>query len=229
MTPQQLIAGCQGLVRSLAWKIHRKLPRSVDLDDLIAYGQIGLAEAARDFDAGRGFSFTTYAFHRVRGAIFDGLAKMNWFNHRDYHASRYEYMANDLLRQDASSPSPSATAEDDVCWLKSVSGRLAVINLASATDGSSPQFEATDTTGPAAALVAREIHQRLHQLIGELPEQAAQLIRAAYFEGLTLQEAGARLGISKSWASRLHDKALKQLARLLAQHGIDEAPAAGAA
>jgi RNA polymerase sigma factor for flagellar operon FliA len=229
MTPQQLIASCQGLVRSLAWKIHRKLPPATDLEDLIAYGQIGLAEAARDFDASRGFSFTTYAFHRVRGAIFDGLSKMNWFSHRDYHASRYEYMANEVLSQDAAAAPASATAEEDVGWLKSISGRLAVVNLATAKDGSSPDFEAEDTAQPSAALAAREIHQRLHQLIGELPEQAAQLIRASYFEGLTLQEAGKRLGISKSWASRLHDKALKQLARLLAQHGIDEAPAAGAA
>ena len=76
---QQLIESCQGLVRSLAWKIHQKLPRGVDLDDLIAYGQIGLAQAARDFDVSRGGQFSTFAWYRTRGAILDGLAQMSWF------------------------------------------------------------------------------------------------------------------------------------------------------
>ena len=47
---QRLIEEYQGLVRSLALRIHRKLPRYIDIEDLIAYGQVGLAEAARDFD-----------------------------------------------------------------------------------------------------------------------------------------------------------------------------------
>ena len=76
LTTQQLVVSCQGLVRSLAWKIHCKLPRSVDLEDLVCYGQIGLVEAARDFDSSRGGQFTTYAYYRIRGAILDGMSKM---------------------------------------------------------------------------------------------------------------------------------------------------------
>ena len=56
---QQLMTSCQGLVRSIAWKIHQRLPAHVDLEDLVSYGQIGLAEAARDFDSGRGGQFST--------------------------------------------------------------------------------------------------------------------------------------------------------------------------
>ncbi len=51
---QQSVDECQGLVRSLALKIHRGLPRRVELDDLIGYGQVGLVEAAREFDPARG-------------------------------------------------------------------------------------------------------------------------------------------------------------------------------
>src|SRR5437867_7017327 len=77
---QVLIEGCQGLVRSLAWKIHRKLPPHVELDDLIAFGQLGLVQAARDYDPSKGSKFITYAYYRIRGSIFDGLSKMAWFN-----------------------------------------------------------------------------------------------------------------------------------------------------
>ncbi|MGV2335702.1 MAG UNVERIFIED_CONTAM: hypothetical protein LVR18_16830 [Planctomycetaceae bacterium] len=63
-----MINGCQGLVRTIAWRVHQRLPKTVDLDDLIGYGQVGLAEAARDFDETKGSQFVTYAWYRVRGA-----------------------------------------------------------------------------------------------------------------------------------------------------------------
>ena len=66
----------------------------------------------------------------------------------------------------------------------------------------------------------REICSKLHELIDSLPQEAGQLIRAAYFEGLTLQEAGQRLGIGKSWASRLHAKTLQRLGRSLRLMGV---------
>ena len=73
---QQSVEECQGLVRSLALKVHRGLPRRVDLDDLIGYGQVGLVEAANEFDGSRGTRFATFAYYRIRGAIYDGLAAL---------------------------------------------------------------------------------------------------------------------------------------------------------
>ena len=96
-TTQELMNGCQGLVRSIAWKIHQKVPRNVELDDLIGYGQVGLAEAARDFDQSRETQFTTYAYYRIRGAILDGLSTMSWFKRADYYRGRYEHAANNVL------------------------------------------------------------------------------------------------------------------------------------
>src|SRR4051812_22091921 len=91
-TPQQLVHSCQGLVRSLAWQIHRKCPAQVELDDLIAYGQVGLAQAANEFDPVRANQFTTYAYYRIRGAILDGLSQLSWFRSYEKRA-RYERMA----------------------------------------------------------------------------------------------------------------------------------------
>jgi RNA polymerase sigma factor for flagellar operon FliA len=220
-TTQELIASCQGLVRSLAWKIHCKLPKHVDLDDLVSYGQVGLAEAARDYEAGRG-NFTTYAYHRVRGAILDGLSKMRWFNQVDYHRGTYERMAHNVLHpEDGTQGGGADTLEDDARWLKNVGGALATVYLfchasderndaaAGVADGSA--------TSPPTALLKQEINEKLHQLVDALPSDAAALIRGAYFEGLSLKEAGERIGVSKAWASRLHAKTLGQLARSLAE------------
>ena len=73
---------------------------------------------------------------------------------------------------------------------------------------------------PPSVLIGREITQKLHDLINTLPATEANLIRATYFEGLTLQEAGEKMGFSKSWASRLHAKTLQRLARSLKQAGL---------
>lgn len=221
---QQLIEGCQGLVRSLAWAIHRGLPDTVELDDLIAYGQVGLAEAARDFDATRGLKFSTYAYHRVRGAIYDGLSKMTWFSRSQYQRLRFAQRANDLLGvENESGTDPSVTrTEEDGRWLSRMAGGLAVAYLATHVHDDSEQASLADADTPAPPTVAidRETTERLHQLIDGLPPDAGVLIRATYFEGLTLQEAGRRLGISKAWASRLHAKTLDRLARALRRIGL---------
>lgn len=76
-------------------------------------------------------------------------------------------------------------------------------------------LEDGSVAAPATQVINQEVHQKLNELIEALPPEARKLIRAAYFEGLTLKEAGERLGVSKSWASRLHAKTLTQLAQAL--------------
>ena len=222
--PQQLIEQHQGLVRSLAVKIHRRLPQRVELDDLIGYGEVGLAEAARDFDPGRGLQFSTFAYYRIRGAIYDGLSKMTWFGRAHYQQVRNEQMSGEVLRADAEKENDAgATAktddESELRWLRDLSRTLAVVYLASHADekdhAGSDALVDTSTLSPLETAMRREIYHRLHQLIGCLPPESGGLIRAVYFEGLTLQEAGLRLGISTSWASRLHAKAIEQLGRSL--------------
>jgi RNA polymerase sigma factor for flagellar operon FliA len=208
---------CQGLVRSIAWKIHCRLPPHVDLDDLIGYGQVGLAEAARDFDPGREVRFTTFAYYRIRGSIFDGLSKMNWFRQIDYHRGTYEQHANEILESYAGD-SATSTLQEDVQWFRSVAGTLSMVYLFSSFSSGGVDavgFPQSNDRSPDESAVLDELRSRLLDLIETLPDNAKQLIRGAYFEGLTLKEAGERIGISKAWASRLHAKTLKQLAGAL--------------
>src|SRR6185437_1438417 len=129
-TAHELIAECQGLVRALAWKIHRGLPSNVDSEDLIAYGQLGLAEAARDFDASRTGAFSTYAYYRIRGAIYDGLSKMSWFSLARYARLRYAQRANELLAaENDAAQSGERRVEDDVRWFRGLVSGLAVAYL----------------------------------------------------------------------------------------------------
>lgn len=213
-----LFDSCQGLVRSLAWRIQSKMGKLVELDDLIAYGQLGLVEAARKFDPGRGMAFTTYAHYRIRGAILDGLEKLRWFNKAAFRGSRYEHLATDFLVSD------NPSEQNDGTWLVQTSRSLAVSYLLSsdAVAAAAAAIEDDSNAAPDAGLMSEELRVMVHKAIEQLPPQVALLIRWTYFEGLNLKEAGERLGISKAWASRLHARALSMLAGKLKQVGYEQ-------
>lgn len=207
LSPAELIHSCQGLVRSIAWKIHQRLPSSIDLDDLISYGQVGLAEAARDFDTTRGIQFTTYAYYRVRGAVLDGLSTMSWFSPADYSRGRYEQGANAVLRE--SSSEQGITGELD--WFTGTTRALSAACLISDLASASEDHRMAETCSPSAAAEADDLKQVIEQAMNCLTEQERNLIKDVYFKGLTIKEAGERIGISKAWASRLHARVLKSL------------------
>jgi RNA polymerase sigma factor for flagellar operon FliA len=224
-TPQQLITDGQALVRSLALGVVRNIPMPVDLDDLIAYGQVGLAEAAREFDPKQGAQFTTFAYYRVRGAIYDGVSKMSWTSRARYKRYRNAQLANEALQAESEALGESDSLEQQARWLRNVSEKLAVVYLASGADegrGGIRESSLEDPCASPSALVAgREISEKLRQVVEQLPSTEQRLIRTIYFEGATLQEAASQIGISKSWASRMHAQILEQLARTLRRIGAE--------
>lgn len=204
---QKRILGCQGLVRTIAWKIHRKVSRHADLDDLIGYGQVGLIEAARGFDSNRGYEFTTFAYHRIRGAILDGLSKMTWFRRADYMGGRYEVTASDSLR------GAHDEGRGDLSALSHAATGLGVVHLfCQLSEGG---FEVAEDADPGEVATTNELKELLVGLLRDLDNPERELIQAVYFDGLTLEEAGERAGHSKSWASRTHSRVIKTLARRL--------------
>ena len=212
------------MVHSLAARIARSVPVRVDLEDLIAYGELGLAQAARDYAPDRGAEFTSFAYYRIRGAIYDGLAQMTWTSRAQYRRLRHLQMAEEVLAEDAASTPPAGneSLESGVRWLRSVTDKLATVYLTSqGEEGSSIRDSAIeDPQATASTIVAQqEIGEQLHRLIGELPDMERRLIKAVYLDGATLQKASQTLGISRSWASRMHAKALETLARSLRRLG----------
>ena len=212
----KLIEEGQGLVRSLALKVHRGLPIRVELDDLIAYGQLGLAEAAQAYDPEQGTRFTSFAYYRIRGAIYDGVSKMSWTSRARLRRMRFQAMADEVLENDQNEDSGDSSPEDDAAWLGRVTERLAVVYLATGEDedsGNSPIENAVDTQDTPSKVVANaELQRKLRTVVDDLPVDARRLITSIYFDGYTLTQAADRCGISKSWASRLHAKSLDQMA-----------------
>ncbi len=211
-----LIVTYMGLVRALAWKVHQKVPRQVDLEDLVGYGTIGLAEAATTFDPARGFKFTTYAFYRIRGAILDGLSKMSWFKIERFNDGSYRPGKGDDREDETLSP---ADLEMPLEWFRQTAERLESQRTTALSSAALVNYADSGLTGEGEAS-RREVSERVRQLVDALPATAAELLRATYYEGLTLKDAAARMGRNKSWASRLHAQALAKLERQLRQEGL---------
>ncbi len=210
-----LIAEGQALVRSLAARIHRNIPVRVDLEDLIAYGEVGLAEAARDFDPEQGTRFNTFAYYRIQGSIYDGLAKMTWTSRSRYKRLRYEQMAADALEQESSGEIASDSLKSHGDWFGRTTDKLAVVFLAAGdAEGQGSVTDSVSDPGEEAPqlVMHREADQKLREMVDQLPNEERRLVRMVYFEGKTLQDASSQMGISKSWASRLHGRILERLA-----------------
>ena len=204
----------QGLVRAMAWRLHRRLGRNVDIDDLVAYGQIGLLEAIQSFDEKRGVKFATFAWYRVRGAIFDGLTKMSWFNRIAFEQGEYETqnIGNSLKQEKHQSIQKKGAGTQDRSSLRGQNQP----SLIGSFDGNIPgKFQEGET-----AILHKELLSFLRDLVSALPEKEAGLIKARFFEGRTLTEAARRVGLSVPWASRLQARTLADLRMALENAGF---------
>ena len=210
----------QGLVRAIAWRAHQRLPRAVELDDLVAYGQIGLLESIAAFDATRGRKFTTYAWHRIRGAMLDGLGKMTWFDRASYERGLYELKRTETAATPAWSPAeggpaaPAAATMPTAGTAKNTPTRRPLRNDLENLAVMSREADAS------AASLHLELVMFLRDLLSALPEKESALLRGTFFEGRTLTEAARRVGISTAWASRLQTRTLADLRIALERSGF---------
>jgi len=216
----------QGMVRAIATRIYATLPKCVPYDDLVAYGQLGLMQAAHAFDESREASFQTYAYHRIRGAIYDGLSQMTWSDRSMRMRIRAERLSAEMLDEQVAANQRSmanSSSAADADWLVQTTEKIAMIHLLGdcSSESSSIESMAIDHGSmPDDEVSDGELRTLIRQLVDDLPDEERTMIEMTYFQGRTLTEAAEHLGRSKSWASRLHARILEKLARKLAAQGI---------
>lgn len=217
-TAAELIQRHQGLVRTIAATVHRSLSSRVDFDDIVAYGQVGLAEAAREFKPSRGIQFSTYAYHRVRGAMYDGASKLGWYSRAQVRRMRFQQAAEQALRdQREASESKETDPVERACIAV---GGLVVVGLAldaGFDEGWANEVEDGSARSGETEAAWADTRSLIHAAVTRLPEDQRQLIQDVYFRGRTLTESAVHAGRDKFWASRTHGKALAALARILRQ------------
>jgi RNA polymerase sigma factor FliA len=221
----RLIEQHLSLVQAIAGKLKRSLGRSIDFEDLVGYGSKGLVEAAERFDARQGTAFTTFAYYRIRGAMLDGLRTMGWYSRADYARYRAEERANEYLqnlseRAGAAEGAPAAPSKPDAATaLGEIAEILGVAAIHITSIEAAARVADERLPPPDEDIERRQSGNRLRTALGQLPERERKLMELYYFAEKNLEEAGAELGLSKSWACRLHARAVALL-----RDALDEPP-----
>ncbi len=217
------------LVEIIARQVGRKSGDALELDDLLSYGREGLLDAARRYDPTRGVPFRSYANFRVRGAIIDGVRAMSRLPRRVHErlgaiaaASRVSEGALEDLQVPRPPGSGPAEAERALAeHLGAMATAMAVGLLAPTArdaDGD-PTPLVAESASPEEALSRAELLDLVVRAMNELPEDERELVRRHYLNGERFDHVAAELGLSKSWASRLHTRAIGRLTKRLKASG----------
>ena len=201
------------LVKKVARRIHRLVP-SVDLDDLIGDGSVGLIRAVDHFDPQRGTTLEQYARQLIGGAMLNGIRRMDPVSERsrrtlrDGTSERYRiamergYMPG-ICRDGEPAPRIRTRARlQHTAVCRSLSMRRFPEGEAMPSDWSAD---------PAEIMAARERSRALESMLGKLPERQRELVRAHYFGDNSLRDIGTRMRISPQRASQLHLAAIAKL------------------
>lgn len=211
------------LVDLLARQMRRQIGASVQVDDLASAGREALVLAARGFDASRGVPFRRWANLRVRGAMIDA-ARSTGLPRRLYEKLRATEAADRLQEAtdetDAAKP-PASAEEADTRLAARLEGAALAMALGLLRMGGQPELEAARDAreSPEEQVGRAELVARVRAAIDARPDNERTLLVRHYFDDVTFEEAAREIGLSKSWASRLHARAIEALARDLAGTG----------
>ena len=211
------------LPRKAAAMIYPRVKRHMEFDELVALGNAGLAEAATRYDPTKGASFATFAWYRVNGTIVDALRKNSALPRRVWQklvalraAAEYLEHQSDRTTGAQQKGIGAASGADALAQIKQALSAIRTMYITSLEGLREQGFEpAADTEEPGVGMDTAKLAARLREAIDALPEKERALIKMHYWEGKNLLEAGAELGISKSWASRLHGQVVDRLRAII--------------
>lgn len=213
LSKEELVEKYNPLVRSIAGSLRKRLYLSIEFDELVSYGRLGLLEAAERFDDKMGVSFKTFAYYRIRGAMYDGLRKMEVITRRKDPRLKFEEAATQLLASESSRSSVEPrkpTLKEEIQEFRGVISSLVPIYFLAGDAMDRLNSPQKGQTAEEQAIFSQEKDQ-VRTALSRLSKNEQALIEYYYYQDLTLEEAATKLGLSKSWASRMHAKAVSKL------------------
>jgi RNA polymerase sigma factor FliA len=219
------------LAKAIAIRVHENLPVHVDLDDLVHAGVLGLFDAVQKYDPSKQVVFSSYAKHRIKGAILDSLRQLDWASrdlrrrHRQFEATSRE-LASELQRTPTEDEVADRMGVPPERW-RTMMLELRNVGLISASsrgqDGDempAPDFPGSEDSQPDFICARQQLRQALSEAMKTLPERYRKVVLMYYRKEMTMKEIGGVLGINESRVSQIHKSALEKMAVALESAGI---------
>jgi RNA polymerase sigma factor for flagellar operon FliA len=225
-----LIKQYQPLVRRLAHHMMAKLPASVEVDDLIQVGLIGLSDALTRFEASQGVQFETFATQRIRGAMLDELRENDWMSRGSRKSQKeIEVAMRKLEHKFGRSPAESEIAAELGMTLpdyQSLLGKVRGTQLVYLEDMSRGDDDDTfldrhvadADADPLNMLRDQRLRQGLVQAIKTLPEREQYIMSMYYEQDMNLKEIAAVLDVTESRVCQLHSQSIARLRAKMRSH-----------
>jgi RNA polymerase sigma factor for flagellar operon FliA len=241
---QRLLLEMLPLVKRTAFKIREHLPSHVEVDDLMANGVLGLVDAIAKFDITKRVKLESYARHRVRGSILDGLRSVDPAS-RDLRSKNkkiqklYRELEAKLGRPVKDEEIAEALGMNLDQWHTALTeiralgfdfgARTISAGPTAKRPSSEPTLLAGDDADPFDLCYRREQQEIMSQALSHLREREREIINLYYQQELTMKQIATRMNIDESRVSQLHSAALGRLKgcvkSLLAPHAVQKAPA----
>lgn len=225
---EELILHYTRLVRYVVGRLVVGLPPSLQYEDLVGYGVLGLIEAIDRFNPEQGVKFATFAVSRIRGQIIDSLRAMDLLPRSVYrHTREIEAALAHLSQQLGRAPTGTETAEylnislaQYHRWLDDTNFSMISLDQTITFDSGEKSslhgsLEDTQMPTPAQQLDDHELKSELIAAIGQLPQREQLMISMYYNDGLTMREIGQVLDVSESRVSQIHAQAMLTLRGLI--------------
>jgi RNA polymerase sigma factor for flagellar operon FliA len=240
----RLVGQYAPLVRRLALQLVAKLPASVEVDDLMQAGMMGLLDAVRRYQQTAEAQFETYAVTRIRGAMLDELRSQDWLPRSVRSKTRsIEQAIHALTHRLLRAPSETEIAEEMDMSLpqyqqileeargvqvihyedltRHSDGAGFALDRSTSQDGSSP---AAHWDNPLSHLMSQGLRHALVEAIKGLPEREQLLLSLQFEQDLNQKEIGAVMGITEGRVSQLRSQAVARIRATLAQSDWHEVP-----
>lgn len=219
-TQEALVKSHAILVKRIAYHLAGRLPRSVQLDDLMQAGMVGLLEAVRHYDDSKGASFETYAGIRIRGNMLDEVRRNDWVPRSVYRNAR---MISAAVRSVENRLSREAKDHEVAAELNislneyhemlndSNGAHLFGFDDLGVTDDVLKDETLAASTEPYVNIQQADTRARLSQIISGLPKNESLVLSLYYEHDLNLKEIGEVLGVSESRVSQIHSQATHRI------------------
>lgn len=210
------------LVRQEAMRLHKRLPASVELDDLIQAGSIGFLSAVDSFDPKKGVTLTAWITQRVKWALLDELRESDWVPRRvRTHTREIVAIIQQIEQEKGGEATEAEIAERMGVSLQEFQQMLADNNASQMysvdelqenyADSWETSDDENESLNPLNDTVRQNLIERITEHIQFIPEREQVLLQLYYLQDLNMKEIGLVLGITETRVSQLHSLAVKRL------------------